>query len=107
MPPLGVSVSPRVVPALLQFQVLALVVVAHSVCSFVQLFLCPAELDHAPFDVLLGLDELLGFFKGEGVLEVIIGGVFLHDVLGYGGVLQSLHQGVQDHLVCVGGLAHW
>ena len=35
------------------------------------------------------------------VLEVVVG-----DVFGYGGVSQSLHHGVLDHLVRVGGLAH-
>ena len=45
------------------------------------------------------------FFKA--VLEVIIGGVFLHDIFGYGGVFQSLYQGVHDNLVCVGGFTKW
>ena len=47
------------------------------------------------------------FVKGEGALKVVAGGIFLHDVLGYGGVLQSLYHGLHYHLVRVGGLAHW
>ena len=39
-------------------------------------------------------------------MKVVVGGIFLHDVLGYVGVFQSLHQGVHYNLVHVGGLTH-
>ena len=66
----------------------------------------PGELAHAPFVTLFGPDELLSFLKVEAVLEVVVGCVFLHHILGYAGIFQSLHQGVHYHLFCVGGLAH-
>ena len=40
------------------------------------------------------LHELSYFVKGEAVLKCAVVGVFLHDILGYGGIFQSLHQGV-------------
>ena len=64
------------------------------------------ELAHAPFGALFGPNELLNFLKVEAVLEVVVGCVFLHDILGYAGIFQSFHQGVPYHFFCVGGLAH-
>ena len=46
------------------------------------------------------------FPNGEVVLEIVVGGIFFHGVLGYGGIFKSLHQGVNLHLVHVGGLAY-
>ena len=46
-------------------------------------------------------------FEGEAVLEFVFSGVFLHDFFGNDGVFHSLHQGVLDHLIDVGGLANW
>ena len=72
-----------------------------------RLLLGSGELSHALVGALFGLNEFPNFLEGEAALEVVIGGAFLDDVFGYGGVFQSLYQGVHDHLVCVGGLARW
>ena len=55
------------------------------------LLLGPGEINHAPFGTLFGLDDYFDLCKVEAVLEVVVGGLFLHDVLGYGDVFQSLH----------------
>ena len=81
-------------------------VVAQLLCGPMRLLLGPGELSHAPFGALFSLDNILKFLDGEAILEVVVGGVFLHDILGYGGFFQSLHQGVHYHLVHVGGFAH-
>ena len=39
------------------------------------------------------------FLEGEAVLKVVIGGIFLHNIFGYGVVFKSLQQGVHYHLV--------
>ena len=67
----------------------------------------PCEFSPAPFGALLGLNKFFDFLKGEVILEVVFGGLFFHHVFGYGGVFQSLHQGVHCHLVNVRGLANW
>ena len=51
----------------------------------------PIEVIRAPFGAHFCLDKYFDFLKGEAVLEVVLGGIFLHDVLGYGGIFQSLH----------------
>ena len=81
-------------------------VVAQLVHDPMQLLLGPGQLSHASFCVLFSLNEFLKFLEGEAVLGFIVGGVFFHDVFSYGGVFQSLHQGVHYRLVCAGGLAH-
>ena len=86
-PPQGASVSSMVFPVLLQFQILTLFVVP---CGSSWVLLSSAML----ILVLFGLNKLLNFLEGEAVLEVVIGGAFLDDIFGYGGVLQSLHQSV-------------
>ena len=63
------------------------------------------ELSHAPLDALFGLDEIFNLFEDEAGWKVVVGGVFVHEVLGYGGIIQSLHHYVHFHLVRVGGLA--
>ena len=64
----------------------------------------PGELSLAPFGALFGLYKFFNLLKGQAGMEVVVGGVFLHDVFGYDIIFQSLHQGVQYHLVRVGGL---
>ena len=81
-------------------------VVAHFIFGPIQLLLGPGELSHSPFGAFLGVDELKNLFDGDAVLDVIVVGVFLHDVFGYDSIFKSLHQGVHDHIICVGGLAH-
>ena len=94
------------VPAFWQFCALVLVVVTQLVCGPMCFLLGPGGLNHPPLGALNCLDELLDFLECEAVLEVVVGGVFLHDVLGYRRVFQSLDQGVHYHLVCLGGLSH-
>ena len=77
-PPRGPSVTLRFVPVPLQFQVLALVVVAHLVCDPVRFFRGPAELGHASFGVFPGLNELIYFFESGAVSEVLVFGVFVY-----------------------------
>ena len=57
--------------------------------------------------ISLALIFFFNFLEGVVVLEVVVVGIFLLDVYGYGGVFQSLHQGVHYHLVCVESLAYW
>ena len=66
-----------------------------------RLLLGPSELRHTPFCALFGLNEFFNFLEGEAVLKGVVGGVFFHDVFGYGVVFQSLLQGVHYHLVAV------
>ena len=54
----------------------------------------------------LASKSFFNLIEGEAGLEVIVGGVFLHDIFGYSGILLSLHQGVHYHLIHVGGFAH-
>ena len=65
------------------------------------------EFSRVFFAAFFGLNEFYNNLEGEVALEVVIGGLFLHDVFGYGGVFQSLYQGVHDNLVCVGGFTKW
>ena len=82
----------RVVPAFLQFCAPALAVVAQLIQCSIWLILGHGELSRGPFGNLFCLNELFDFLEGEAVLEVVVGGVFLHDVFGYGSLFQSLHQ---------------